>query len=123
MRTTGLGKEFAVTNLNLEQLRKQAKERASARRAAGEPITLSAAQFELAREHGFASWPRPSAVRSPPSESGWSAFVRATTTPSLKSLPCGASSAIVMPADEQARSLPPARQSPKRQAPNSSPTR
>jgi len=58
MRTTGFRKEFAVTNLNLEQLRKQAKERASARRAAGEPITLSAAQFELAREHGFASWPR-----------------------------------------------------------------
>src|SRR5215813_12655528 len=58
MRTTGLGKEFAVTNLNLEQLRKQAKERVSARRAAGEPITLSVAQFELARENGFASWPR-----------------------------------------------------------------
>jgi ankyrin repeat protein len=47
-----------VTKLNLEQLRKQAKERVSAGRAAGKPITLSLAQFELAREHGFASWPR-----------------------------------------------------------------
>ena len=47
-----------MTDLNLEQLRKQAKERVRARRGMGEPITLSTAQFELAREHGFSSWPR-----------------------------------------------------------------
>ena len=44
--------------LNIEQLRKQAKERVRDRRAAGETIKLSEAQFELAREHGFASWPK-----------------------------------------------------------------
>ncbi|HEY4025592.1 MAG TPA: ankyrin repeat domain-containing protein [Candidatus Dormibacteraeota bacterium] len=47
-----------MIDLNLEQLRKQAKERARARRAAGEQTTLAIAQLELAREHGFASWPR-----------------------------------------------------------------
>jgi ankyrin repeat protein len=47
-----------VTDLNVEQLRKQAKERVRTHRAAGRPITLAAAQFELAREHGFASWPK-----------------------------------------------------------------
>jgi hypothetical protein len=44
--------------LDLDQLRKQAKERVRARRAAGEVIKLSEAQLELAREHGFASWPK-----------------------------------------------------------------
>ncbi len=44
--------------LDLEQLRKQAKERVRARRAAGEQIKLSDAQYELAVEHGFASWPK-----------------------------------------------------------------
>jgi ankyrin repeat protein len=44
--------------LDLEQLRKQAKERVRARHAAGEPVKLADAQFELAREHGFASWPK-----------------------------------------------------------------
>jgi ankyrin repeat protein len=39
--------------LNLEQLRKQAKERARAQQ-----VKLADAQFELARELGFASWPR-----------------------------------------------------------------
>lgn len=43
-------------HLNLEQLRKQAKERLRERRAAGEQIKLSDVQFELAREHGFSSW-------------------------------------------------------------------
>jgi ankyrin repeat protein len=47
-----------VANLDLEQLRKQAKGRVRARRAAGEPSTLAVAQLELAREHGFASWPK-----------------------------------------------------------------
>ena len=52
-------KEPAVTfPLDLEQLRKQAKERVRARRAAGEQIKLSDAQFDLASEHGFASWPK-----------------------------------------------------------------
>ena len=43
---------------NLEQLRKQAKERVRARRRAGEEVTLAQVQFELARELGFHSWPR-----------------------------------------------------------------
>jgi ankyrin repeat protein len=45
-------------HLNLEQLRKQAKERVRARRASGQEVKLSDAQFELARELGFASWPK-----------------------------------------------------------------
>ncbi|HUE27412.1 MAG TPA: ankyrin repeat domain-containing protein [Solirubrobacteraceae bacterium] len=44
--------------LNLEQLRKQAKERVRERRAAGNNAKLADVQFELARELGFASWPK-----------------------------------------------------------------
>jgi ankyrin repeat protein len=44
--------------LNLEQLRKQAKERVQERRAAGQEVKLADAQFEIARELGFASWPK-----------------------------------------------------------------
>lgn len=44
--------------LNLGQLRKQAKERVRERRAAGEDIKLADVQFELARELGFPSWPK-----------------------------------------------------------------
>jgi ankyrin repeat protein len=44
--------------LNLEQLCKQAKERVRERRAAGQDTKLADAQFELARDMGFASWPR-----------------------------------------------------------------
>ena len=47
-----------MRKLDLAQLRKQAKERVRERRAAGRPITLAEAQFELARGHGFASWPK-----------------------------------------------------------------
>jgi ankyrin repeat protein len=43
---------------NLEQLRKQAKERVRERREAGQDVKLADAQFELARELGFASWPK-----------------------------------------------------------------
>jgi ankyrin repeat protein len=42
--------------LNLEQLRKQAKDRARGRRAAGQDVKLADVQFELARELGFGSW-------------------------------------------------------------------
>jgi hypothetical protein len=42
--------------LNLEQLRKQAKERLGVRRAFGEEIKLSDVQYQLALEHGFPSW-------------------------------------------------------------------
>jgi len=42
--------------LNLEQLREQAKERVRARRAAGQDVKLAEVQFELAREMGFQSW-------------------------------------------------------------------
>jgi ankyrin repeat protein len=44
--------------LNLERLRKQAKERVRERRAAGEEVRLADVQFELARELGFHSWPK-----------------------------------------------------------------
>jgi ankyrin repeat protein len=44
--------------LNLEQLRKQAKERVRARRAAGGQAMLADIQLELAREYGFPSWPK-----------------------------------------------------------------
>lgn len=44
--------------LNLEQLRKQAKERVRERRATGQEVRLADVQFELARELGFASWPK-----------------------------------------------------------------
>jgi ankyrin repeat protein len=44
--------------LNVEQLRKRAKERVRERRAAGQEVKLADAQYELARELGFASWPK-----------------------------------------------------------------
>jgi hypothetical protein len=44
--------------LNLEQLRKHAKERVREQRAAGLDVKLADVQFELARELGFASWPK-----------------------------------------------------------------
>ena len=44
--------------LNLEQLRKQAKERVRERRAAGQEAKLADVQFELARGLGFQSWPK-----------------------------------------------------------------
>jgi ankyrin repeat protein len=44
--------------LNLAQLRKQAKDRVRERRAAGQQTKLTEAQFELARELGFQSWPK-----------------------------------------------------------------
>jgi ankyrin repeat protein len=44
--------------LNLEQLRKQAKDRVRERRAAGQEVKLADVQFELARELGFTSWPK-----------------------------------------------------------------
>jgi ankyrin repeat protein len=44
--------------LNLEQLRKRAKERVRERRAAGEDAKLADVQFELACELGFQSWPK-----------------------------------------------------------------
>jgi hypothetical protein len=44
--------------LNLEQLRKQAKERVQERRAARQEVKLAEVQFELARELGFDSWPK-----------------------------------------------------------------
>jgi ankyrin repeat protein len=47
-----------TSRLNLEQLRKQAKERVRERRASGDQIKLADIQHELAREHGFASWPK-----------------------------------------------------------------
>jgi ankyrin repeat protein len=44
--------------LNLEQLRKQAKDRVRERRAAGQNAKLADVQFELARELGFPTWPK-----------------------------------------------------------------
>lgn len=51
--------------LNLEQLRKQAKERLRERRAAGETVTLSQVHYDLAGEHGFPSWPKLRAYLEP----------------------------------------------------------
>ena len=45
-----------TSRIDLEQLRKQAKEIVRAHEAAGEEIQLADAQFELARSHGFSSW-------------------------------------------------------------------
>jgi ankyrin repeat protein len=47
-----------TSQLNLEQLRKQAKERVRERRAAGQAVKLADAQYELAGTLGFASWPK-----------------------------------------------------------------
>jgi ankyrin repeat protein len=44
--------------LNLEQLRKRANDRVRERRAAGQRVKLADAQLELARELGFATWPK-----------------------------------------------------------------
>lgn len=44
--------------LDLEQLRKRAKEWVRERRAAGQDVKLADVQFELARELGFQSWPK-----------------------------------------------------------------
>ena len=43
---------------SLEQLRKQAKDLVRERKAGPEPLKLSEAQREVARDYGFASWPR-----------------------------------------------------------------
>ena len=43
---------------SLEQLRKQAKEKLAEQRAANPAAKLSDAQYELAREYGFESWPK-----------------------------------------------------------------
>ena len=43
---------------SLDQLRKQAKERLRAMRAGDPAATLAAAQYAVARDYGFASWPR-----------------------------------------------------------------
>jgi hypothetical protein len=43
---------------SLEQLRKQAKERLIALRGADPAATLADAQYALARDYGFESWPR-----------------------------------------------------------------
>ncbi|HWB22411.1 MAG TPA: ankyrin repeat domain-containing protein [Gaiellaceae bacterium] len=47
-----------MTSLDLDQLRKQAKDRVRARRKAGDQAKLTDVQFELARELGFSSWPK-----------------------------------------------------------------
>jgi ankyrin repeat protein len=81
-RTTGSRWEEVV--VNLEQLRKQAKELTRAARAgdpqalerlAGREPILARAQLVLAREHGYASW----AALVAAAEAGADAFVRAAT--------------------------------------------
>lgn len=47
---------------DLAQLKRQAKERLRARRSSEPALRLADVQLELAREHGFASWPRLSAA-------------------------------------------------------------
>jgi hypothetical protein len=43
-------------NPSLERLRKEAKQRLKVMRPACEDVTLSEAQFQLARSYGFSSW-------------------------------------------------------------------
>jgi hypothetical protein len=43
---------------SLEQYKKQAKELVKSNRSAGLPFTLADAQFAIARDHGFESWPK-----------------------------------------------------------------
>src|SRR5579871_5711550 len=43
---------------NLEQYKKQAKELVRSKRNSGLRCTLSDAQFSIARDHGFESWPK-----------------------------------------------------------------
>ena len=43
-------------NPSLERLRKEAKQRLKVMRPAGVDVTLSDAQFQLARSYGFSSW-------------------------------------------------------------------
>src|SRR5687767_6411394 len=43
---------------SLEQLRKQARERLNAVRAADPAATLADAQYAIARDYGFESWPK-----------------------------------------------------------------
>src|SRR5581483_4839679 len=58
-RTPGVMEGSQMTfQLNLEQLRKQAKERVRERRAAGQDVKLAEVQFELASALGFSSWPK-----------------------------------------------------------------
>src|SRR4051812_14828037 len=73
------------SSMNLEQLRKQAKELARAARGGdeaalarlgGEQPILARAQLVLAREHGFPSWPALVAAV----EAGADGFVRAATS-------------------------------------------
>jgi hypothetical protein len=43
---------------SLEQYKKQAKELVKSKRGSGDKFTLADAQFVIAREHGFESWPK-----------------------------------------------------------------
>ena len=43
---------------SLEQLRKQAKDRLAALRASDPSVKLADAQFDVARQYGFESWPK-----------------------------------------------------------------
>src|SRR3982751_1703225 len=52
------GKVFLSPAVNLQQLRKQAKDRLRERRRTDPHAKLSAEQHALARELGFPSWPR-----------------------------------------------------------------
>jgi ankyrin repeat protein len=56
--TADRGYRWKETAVNLEQLRKRAKERLREERRADPEIKLSDVQLAIAREHGFASWPR-----------------------------------------------------------------
>jgi predicted kinase len=49
---------MASVQLIIDRLREQAKERVRERRASGQDATVAGVQSELARELGFASWPK-----------------------------------------------------------------
>lgn len=55
MTNTSVSLQFPA-NPSLEHLRKEAKEHLKAMRLASDDVTLSEAQFRLARSYGFSSW-------------------------------------------------------------------
>ena len=65
---------------SLEHLRKQAKDLVREREAGPEPLRLSEAQLAVAREYGFASWPRLKAYVERVSAHGPGSRTRSSTT-------------------------------------------
>src|SRR3954453_3717946 len=65
--------------LDLERLRRQARELQRTARASGSEMKLSAAQLAVAREHGFASWTRLKRAVETAKELGFDSALASTT--------------------------------------------